>query len=397
MRPEVPLTVRTISPFQFALLVTTAFLGLGLFQFPRGIVQVAGNETLYAFALSGFGAIAGVWLIFRVAHVAPNQTVFAWAQRALPWPVYGLFLALADGLHLGLPMVAMGEFAALVRTFFLPDTPPWAVSSLMVGMALWMLWWDLPQLVRTVQIVFLPVVAATIAFSGLLIPHFQDGWALQWVPITRPGALVQGALIGFQSFLGYEVIALLWPYVPPTERPRAERWAYLALLGAFSLYTLQLVLTFGTEDPYFLLTLDWPALSALRLISVPGIVINKLGLLVVVLWGLLTMFFVSIRCWAICHATLPALARQGGRTYRLIASAVMTAIWLGSLALTTPERAEAFARTIDAALVGFVILYPPLFWWAGRRWRARQRGEAPASSPHPARDGSGTTSSTRVP
>ncbi|MCL6564394.1 MAG: hypothetical protein K6U87_15475, partial [Firmicutes bacterium] len=95
--------------------------------------------------------------------------------------------------------------------------------------------------------------------------------------------------------------------------------------------------------------------------------------------------------------TLPALARQGGRTYRLIASAVMTAIWLGSLALTTPERAEAFARTIDAALVGFVILYPPLFWWAGRRWRARQRGEAPASSPHPARDGSGTTSSTRVP
>ncbi|MDA8206410.1 MAG: GerAB/ArcD/ProY family transporter [Thermaerobacter sp.] len=354
-------TTRHISPLQYAILETTAFMGIGIFGYPRELVQQAGHDALWGFLLDWAAAYFGVWLLLKVAYIDPRETLLGMARRIWPGPVYWVFGLLDAALHVTLPVIALAQFTFVIGTFFLPDTPVLTIEVVMIGMAVYIAWWELPPLARTVQVIDIPVMAVSVALLALMTPHLHNFYAirpsvdLHLVPIGR------GALKTFYIFVGFEAIPIFWPYVRVEDQPRARRYIYWALTLSGSFYTAIYIATLASESPWYLIHLEWPSVSALRLINITGLLIDKLGLLIAVFWGMLSLFFISLRLWAVTHVLVPMFRRRGLGWYRGIVVGLGALVLGLAHRLPNVESVDRWTARIVPVILLFIFLYPTAF------------------------------------
>lgn len=316
---------RNISALQFALLITAAYTAIGIFQFPQELLSIAGPDALYALLLEFLGGLGGLWLWFQVNHLDPNETVSGFSARfitpILAWPT----LVFTVALHILLAVLVLTNFAFVMTTFFLPDTPRWAIQGAIALVAMYAAWSDTPALSRTIQTIYVPTFVLTLMMAGLLIPNLTDTYA--WLPsshlvLSRIG---QAAYHGFYILWGYEVTVTLYPFVRSVDRARAERYALWAMVVTCFFYLIAYLFILGTEGPYLLMVAQWPAVSTMRLISASGFIIDKLGLFVILLWSSFVLSFVSVRLWCLAHDIMPALGLRSRASYR-VALLVFTAV-----------------------------------------------------------------------
>ncbi len=373
-------TTRHISPRQYALLELAGFLGIGIFEFPRALVSTSGNNAWWGFLLSWGVAYVGVWLLLKVAYVDPRETLFGMARRIMPDYVYWGFGVVDTALHILLPIISLGQFGFVIVTFFLPETPIWMVELTLMGIACLVAWWELPALARSTEMLFVPTMMISITLLALLVPHVADAYAMLPSLNVRLMPVAYGGLRTFYIFIGFEVIPILWPYIRRQDQPQARRYTYYAVTGAGIFYAIVMAVTVGVENPWYLRHLEWPGVSALRLIDVQGLIINKLGLLIVVFWGVVSLIFISVRLWAITHVILPMIHRRTIHWYRGMVLGLAVLIFL--LVRTVPNIAviDRLTRFMVPLMVGFVLGYPPLFILAAvtiQSRRRRRRGPAP--------------------
>lgn len=355
-------TTRHISPLQFATLLTTSFLGIGIFEFPRLLVRSSWNDALYGFMLDVAVSYVGLWLMLLVARLNPSETLLGFSKDLLSNILYWPFGVIDTALHLLLPIISLGQFSYLVVTFFLPNTAIWAIEVSMILVSGYIVWWELPALARTTQLIYILVMLATLVLSALLIPHATNPYAL--IPSThiRLVPILIGAYKSIYIYLGFEVVPLLFPYVRKDQQKRAVKYAYLSMAFASMFYLIILGFTLTTEDPWFLIHLRWPAVSALRLISVSGLIINKLGLLIVVLWGLVSLFFVSIRLWAISHVLMPMFGVKSITWYRGFVAGLSVVIVLLAQLFPNIIAVDKLTTFVLPFFLIFVFGYPPIFF-----------------------------------
>lgn len=377
-------TTRHISPLQYAILETTAFMGIGIFGFPRELIIHAGNDALWGLLLDWAAAYVGVWLLLKVAYVGPQETLLGMARRIWPGPCYWAFGIVDTLVHLVLPIIALAQFTFVIVTFFLTDTSSTAIEVVVMGMAVYVVWWELPALARTVQVIYIPVMLVTVAMLGLMPQHMHDWYALRPSFDLRLKPTVTGAFQAFYIFVGFEAIPIFWPYVRAEDQPRARRYTYWALTLSGAFYAAIFAVTLASESPWYLVHMQWPAVSALRLVNINGLLIDKLGLLVVVFWGILSLFFISLRLWAITHVIVPMIRRRSLAWYRGIV--VGLAIMVLGITHLLPNIASVtqWAGRIVPPILWFIFLYPTVFLMTAF-WR-RHRGQRQTASPA---DGSG--------
>ncbi len=368
---------RTISPGQFATLIVAAYLGAGIFQFPRQLVASGGLDAVYAFALECLGAYGGLWLWFRVNRLQPDQQVSGFSRRYVgPWLAYPL-LAFTVVLHIVLAVLALANFGWVMVTFFLPDTPAWAIRTAVLLVALYMAWFDTPVLGRTLQTVVLPAMLASIVMGILLLDRMSYAYAL--LPTLHPAwrPLLVAAYRGSYIFWGYEVTVTLYPFVRSADRRRAERLALCSMAGTFLFLLFGYTLTVGVDGPAMVALTPWPAVSAMRLIDVSGFIINKLGLLVVVFWGLFVLAFSGIRLWCVAHDVMPPFGLSGVARYRLLLLGTGAVVFGLSFGFSSVVAVVTFSeRWMVPAMIGYNFGLPPLLLLAaairgvlaGRGW-----------------------------
>lgn len=143
-------TTQNISAGQFALMVTAAYLGFGIFQFPLELVKDGGPDALYALLLECAVGVGGLWLTFRANRVVPGETMTGFGSKVLHplvhWPISILTVA----VHAALGAFLVANFGFVMTAFFLPDTPNWVVRLTLVATCLYMVWFDTPTLARTI-------------------------------------------------------------------------------------------------------------------------------------------------------------------------------------------------------------------------------------------------------
>jgi spore germination protein len=144
------------------------------------------------------------------------------------------------------------------------------------------------------------------------------------------------------------VTITLYPHVAEPERLWAERYAGYAMLVTMVWYAIGFVLVVGTEDPYFLAILQWPPVVAMELANLVSFIINRLGLFVVVFWGIFAEVFIAIRLWCLAHDVLPSLGYASLRAYRWIL------VGFCALALLVSSYVSNIAMLI-AILQGFLV------------------------------------------
>ncbi|NMP23220.1 GerAB/ArcD/ProY family transporter [Sulfobacillus harzensis] len=354
-------TTQHISPLQYAIIETTAFMGIGIFEFPRHLVLDSGNNAWWGFLVDWFMAYVGAWLLLKVAAVNPRETLLGMTRNIWPGISYWIFGMVDTIVHLVLPIIALTQFSFVIITFFLPDTPSWMIEAVMMGMATFITWWEFPPLARTIQVVYIPVMVLSALLLALLLPHVSQGYALAPSLDLRLLPIFKGAFRTFYIFVGYEAIPIFWPYIRAQDQPRARLCTYGALTVPGMFYALIIAETLGTEGPWYLVHLEWPGVSALRLISVTGLLIDKLGLLIVVFWGILSLFFISIRLWAITHVILPMMRRRTVLWYHAVLTSLAVLIFFLSQTIPNIHGTEQLTALAMPVLLVVIIIYPIIF------------------------------------
>lgn len=386
MRTQYPMpTTQNISAGQFALMVTAAYLGFGIFQFPLELVKDGGPDALYSLLLEYAAAFGGLWLMFRANRIEPGETMTGFGSKVLHplvhWPLSMLTIA----VHITLGACLVANFGFVMTAFFLPDTPNWVVRLALVATCLYMVWFDTPSLARTIQILLPLTMILTLLLGLLLVPKMTSGYAVIPSASIHVLPILYAAYRSFYIFLGFEVSVTLYPYLRPPERRRGEKYAFWAMAFVCVWFLIGFALVLGVEGPYFLVHLLWPPVSAMRLINVSGFIINKLGLLVIVMWGVFTLLFVSVRIWCLGHDAMPILHQTSLTAYRLIVlSSVVVVYVVASLFPTVHALVEWFSNYLLPTAIAYIYGVPLIVllgaWITRRKQKKTKSGQNKSQS-----------------
>lgn len=290
-----------ISAAQFATMITAGYTGLGIFYFPRELVRMAGRSGIYGLWVDGLAAFVLMRLMFRMNDVVPNETLSGYAAELLSKPFGYLLGFFTIVYHLALAVSATVLFSMVLGNIFLPTTPIWAIDSALTLTAGYMAWSGALPLARTLQASYIPLLLLTILSIGLAamsIHHPMLLWPSTHVKIVP---ILQGAYRQFIIFIGFELSVTLYPFIKDGQQKKAQRFSYMALAGMLVALTFQYEVIIGVFGPTLTSQLRWPLVSTYRIIAVSGFFISKLGSLLIALWTIVVVAFVSVRLWCLSH------------------------------------------------------------------------------------------------
>lgn len=276
-----------------AILVASGFIELGLYSYPRHLIEGAGRQfywSLLGALLLGFAASA---LLTKFCLSFPHQAIMQVVYRVLGRPIgllVGIFLI---AYHAFLAAICLRYFADLVNVFFLPRTPPETVMYLIVLCVVFMNWQGFAATVRSLTLTVLPVMSLVILAFLMVVPRMTEVQPL--IPVSRfylPEVL-EGICRTLYLFVGIESIVVFMPLVNRLERPYF--WALLPMLINGLMMLTVLLVTLGIHGIEPVLDLQYPGVAALRVLRMPGMLVERTGGMVALTWTALKIGYLSTR------------------------------------------------------------------------------------------------------
>ncbi|AEJ38878.1 spore germination protein [Sulfobacillus acidophilus TPY] len=305
-----------ISAAQFATMVTSAYLGLGIYYFPRPLVSAAGRSGIYGLWLDGLVAGGLMWLMFRANRVIPTETLSEYGPQLLGKPLGYLIAGVTIAYHVALAISAAILYSFVIGNIFLPTTPIWAIDGAMTVTAAYLALTGTAGLARTLQAAYLPtlvVAVFSVVLAISLIHHpvlLIPSGDLAIIPILK------GAYRQFLIFIGFEVSVTLYPYVRDGDRGEAERYSFYALIGVVVVLTGIYEITLSIFGPALISQLRWPLATTYGVISAPGFFISKLGTFLNVLWTIVIVAFLALRLWCLGHDVNALFPHPSTKTFQ---------------------------------------------------------------------------------
>lgn len=373
-----------ISAGEFAVMVTSGYLGLGIFYFPRSAVSVAGRGGLYSLWTAGLAAFALMALVFKMNRLIPNETLSGYSSSLLSKPIGFLVGAYTIAYHLAVAVSATVLFSYVLGNIFLPNTPIWAINGILVVTSSYMAYGGAAVLARTLQASYVPTFLLSILsilFAFTMVRHpllFMPTPVIQLLPILH------GAYLQCLVFIGFEVSVTLYPYIRQEQRQRAERYSYLGLAIVLLVLTLNYETILATFGPQLVGTLRWPVVSMFRIISVSAFFIDKLGSLIIMLWTIVIVAFLAVRFWCLSHDLVILVHYTGKRGYQygIWINAFLT--WIGANLLPNSKIADIANLTWIIPLgLGYLLVIPIVVLVVGtirKEWVDRFRASSDLSS-----------------
>lgn len=356
--------------------MVASYLGVGIFQFPRELATFGGPDACWSYLLLTTGYFLLIYLFLKIAAIDPEHS-FGHLTSDLLTPLLGFSIRwFRIGVHLLLAVVVVANFGQVLRTYFLMGTPQWALEGALVGTALYAAWYGTAVLGRTLETGFVPTLLASLLIGLLVIGRMRFAWAI--LPSShiavRPTLL--GAYHSAYLFIGFEMLVQLYRHVRVDQRRAAVRWALSLYSATAAFFAFGFVLVMGTEGPAALMQAQWPPVSALRLANLRGFFINKLGLLVVVVWGLFTMGFVAVRFWCLSHdLTETGDGRVSSTYYHLaLVATALTTLLISQLLSNVVVLVHLFQVWGLPIILGYLLAMPMLILptvWLRNRFRPR--------------------------
>ncbi len=314
-----------ISGLQFGTMVTAGYMAMGVFYFPRELVTSAGRDGIWGLWLDGLVTFALMGLSFTMSRMVPNETFGQFSSQLLSKPVGIVFGLMTIGYHVLLAVVMVVEFTSLFSNDFLSGTPAWAITISLMIASVYMAWFGAATLARVLQAGYLPMVVlsvATLVLAASVIKH-----PVLLLPPTniRVLPLLQGSYRQYFIFIGFELSITLYPFIRNEDRRVAERYAYGGLAVMIGILTVMYEIAIATFGPAYIPLMRWPMVTLMRIVEISGFFIDKWGSLVIVLWTVAVLGFMSVRLWCTAHdlAALFFIRSVGSYRYLLLPTAVV--------------------------------------------------------------------------
>ncbi len=343
-----------ISALQFATMVTSGYVALGVFYFPREAVTAAGREGIWCILLDGLVSFVLMHLVFRLSRLIPNETFNSFGPKLFGKPLAFIVAVYTIIYHLALAISAAVLFSFVLGNIFLPDTPIWAIDGALTATAVYMAWGGAAALARTLQGSYIPVLILTFLTGFLTVTLIRHPILLLPPDHFTVLPVLEGAYREYIMFIGFQLSVTLYPFVRNEQRRQAEHYTYIGLAVIVAVMLISYEVTMATFGPSFIPSLRWPIVSLLRILALKGFFIDKFGMLVVTLWTIVVAAFLSVRLWCLAHDIAGFFHIDGAAGYHGSLLATGAVVVIGAIAIPNAKITDLINENY---LVGLGLLY----------------------------------------
>ncbi|MDR5659132.1 endospore germination permease [Serpentinicella sp. ANB-PHB4] len=270
-----------ISSGQMAHILILTLIGVGILNLPGDLTEGIGTDGLWALLIGGIFTIGAAALIGYIIKKFPGKSYFEILTTSFTKPIAWIIAFLFILYALMINAFLIRVFGEVVKMFLLIRTPIEIIIFSVLLISAYLSRNGIEALGRLAELLFpIIMIPALILFLlGLiesdltnLLPTFQ----------ATPMELVEVLPTAFFSFAGFEFILVFGTYLKrPDKAPKLMATGVGMVLAIYVIIFITILSIFGTEQ---LAHLVWPTMSVFKTIDFPGLFIQNVEGLVMVIW-----------------------------------------------------------------------------------------------------------------
>lgn len=285
-----------LSASQVGLIAAATAMGVSIGFIVKETVSVAGAAAWISVPLAAAGLFPVVLGLLIVNSWYPGQTIIQYLPKVLTaplgWPI-GLALNL---YYLFFSATVLRSCTDIVKLFFLDKTPVEVVLITFLLVAAHLVLHGASAIGRFIQFT-LPISLAGLGIVvGLSViggPRTQFGailpfWAVSWNEFR------DGVSTVFSEFTGWGVIAYLGAFLTRQRRGSHTQIAALTVLIPALLFIVLIIISLAIYGVEVSSHIHAPITTLGRIVELPGVFIERVDILLVMVWLLVYLVSVSV-------------------------------------------------------------------------------------------------------
>lgn len=266
------------------------FLGIGTLVLPGYLAKMTGEDGVFAIA-SG-AALSFLYMKLLQKFVLSQKTVFLSGKKKLAFRIadsvllvfYGCYYLILGGFSLYL-------FGTVIQKTLLSGESFWLITFLGLLLAAYGMARGMESRARVYEVLFYLVV---VPFVLMLVLGAFDVSVQQLLPMaaTSPKGLLSGSYLVFLVFSLCQMLLFAGNYIEPQKAGRAATQA-IVLVGILFAALYEILL--GVFGKATVASLDFPAVSLMSMVTLPGGFLHRQDALMVGVW-FFTLFALICSC-----------------------------------------------------------------------------------------------------
>ncbi|MFO7819104.1 MAG: endospore germination permease [Halanaerobacter sp.] len=271
---------------QLIFIIIQITVGTGILSLPRQVASISQQDSWLAILLGSLYWTCSIFFFYALGSKFPNKTIIEYSPIILG-STLGRLIGFSYVLY-SIIITAIGArvFVMIITTYILPKTPIFINLSLIIITCLYLISKGLKTIARLDEFLFFALAPAYL----IMIPTiFRSNW-WHFKPVFGTGIknIFQGSLTTAYSFLGAEILLLIFPYIKEKKKILKSSLLGLGVITLTYLYIVIITLGyFGSETIQYIL---WPTINLLKAIKIPFF--GRLEFFLISLW--IAIAFTSI-------------------------------------------------------------------------------------------------------
>ena len=342
-----------ISPYQIAMIIIMTVISIGVFSIASDAAEAAGPDGWLAVVISGAINLLAVFLIVRLNSKFPGKT-FAEYSQIIIGTIPGKALTCIFAIYLLLIIAYVTRsFTEVVKMFLLFRTPTEVIMLSLILVCTYIVRDGVECVARINELIFpiLFIPFFIIMMFGLPNMDFSNLRPMLQTPPRKMLAAISSLIF---SFGGIEAALFYIGFMKdPKKAYKPSIIAVLLITLSFTIATVFCIAAFG---PKAVTRFIWPLVGYIRIISLPGLFIERLDGVILSLW-ILTVFTTIVSAYFIVSYSISkVLGTKEQKQYVLPLSMIIY-----YLALQPDSLAELYewgSKILPYAITAFLYVVP---------------------------------------
>lgn len=200
-----------ISPFQFALILIHAQIGVGMITLAIDVHNYAKSDSWISVLLAGLFIQCIILLFGLIVKRFPREHFFNVMEIVLGKWFGKTFILLYCIYFIITGSILFAKYTVILKSWMMPLTPQWVLVALIALVGIF----AAKENLQVISRFFILATAVIIIFLGFLIYALKDANYTYILPVGRSGLvpILKGAYTTSLSFQGFEYMLFLAPFV----------------------------------------------------------------------------------------------------------------------------------------------------------------------------------------
>ncbi|GEO26112.1 hypothetical protein AAC03nite_18970 [Alicyclobacillus acidoterrestris] len=344
----------TLSAYQTVSLVSSSYLPVMFWFFPAVAVDYAKFDAQWAVLGVALVGCFSAWIQGALNERFPDrvgtdahQLIFGkWLGKLIIWmyvPPYILFLGLT--LYFGINLFK----------YYFPATPQYAIGAMLIAVSWRGAWLGIETLGRVATVIF--TLSATGMLAAFITLYLQADRHWMSHTVAQPMSVFEGIYHLCPLYFGLNLVIALSPYYKHKKNTTIWYPVLSTMLAGSMIFILfcAVVANLGWMP---LTKLTYPVQMALQLLRPQGFLIERLGVIIIVLSVGLGSVFQSNHIWAL-STVIARLMGQADDRFRRFTGVIVLCEYLVALSISNPAQARQIENYILSPFSWVLLIITP--------------------------------------